>query len=577
MDKAKKLPRIEKTNPFWPGCHIVDGRQLTEEMYPQLQPSKQKLIYIPLSIQNLDDVFRDSSEESSDAVTVSHDRYQDFPDISTDNNVLSVLNRSEDVVCMTLSLIGSDCPIHYNKKKALASKRNSKSSSSKCDKKNEKLYLSSTKSYFHENVTETKIDPSTSSNSIAMSKKSHFEESTNPVVCFIVLMDPWTIIELGMIGKHSQFHIHSDIQKLIPNLLHGSYQSIYKGSCHQFYNVKDIVQDHKDSSSFRLPITSKIAHSTSLSTCTEEGIEKSNENEVEHLFEILDFELFPLLQNSSVESRTSEHVEKIVNNDKSTFLCSQAHGGLLTHFLHPSTYFAYDLDAPEGTFVRSFMDGIVVEAHDSSNSFGPDARNLFRANQIAIEISSTKKLNEFSSGFKIVVEYVHIQAQSIPECFKVIGAVVKKGDIIAKSGRSGFTPTPHLHLQVVKQIQKSDCAKRMANDIKLEIRKILTEDEDKTSRDFSDEGDLKDNSSCKIPRHDQARYCRLLELLNEQTEDEQDNQFRHWLKSHLENSGAMNEDDTRLLRKILDYLEIGEWSIPFKIKGCILEQGNRYC
>ena len=117
----------------------------------------------------------------------------------------------------------------------------------------------------------------------------------------------------------------------------------------------------------------------------------------------------------------------------------------------------------------------------------------------------------------------------------------------------------------------------MANDIKLEIRKILTEDEDKTSRDFSDEGDLKDNSSCKIPRHDQARYCRLLELLNEQTEDEQDNQFRHWLKSHLENSGAMNEDDTRLLRKILDYLEIGEWSIPFKIKGCILEQGNRYC
>ena len=129
MDRAKKLPRIEKTNPFWPGCHIVDGRQLSDEMYPQLQPSKQKLIYIPLSIQNLDDVFRDSSEETSDAVTVSRDRYQDFPDISTDNNVLSVLNRSEDVVCMTLSLIGSDCPIHYNKKKALASKRNSKSSS----------------------------------------------------------------------------------------------------------------------------------------------------------------------------------------------------------------------------------------------------------------------------------------------------------------------------------------------------------------------------------------------------------------------------------------------------------------
>ena len=575
MDKAKKLPRIEITNPFWPGCHIVDGRQLNEETYPQLQPSEQKLIYTPLSIQNLDDVFGDGSEESSDAVTVSHDKYQDFPDISTDNNVLSVLNRSEDIVCMTLSLVGSDYPIHYNKKKAIATKRNSKSSSSKCVKKNEKLYLSSTKSYFHENVTETKLDPS--SNSIKMSKKSYFEESTNPVVCFIVLLDPWTIIELGKIGVHSQFHIHSDIQKFIPNLLHGSYQSIYEGFCKQFYNVKDIVQDHKDSSSSRLPITSKDAHSTSLSTCTEEGIEKSKESEVQRSFEILDFELFPLLQNSSVESRASEHVVKKVNSDELTFLCSQAHGGLLTHFLHPSTYFAYDLDAPEGTFVRSLMDGIVVEAHDSSSSFGPDARNLFRANQITIEISSTKKLNEFSSGFKIVVEYVHIQAQSIPERFKVIGAVVKEGDIIAKSGRSGFTPTPHLHLQVVKQIQKSDSAKRMSNDIKLEISKILTEAEDMTSRDFSDEGDSKDNSSSKTPRHDQARYRRLLELLNEQTEDEQDNQFRHWLKNHLESSGAMNEDDTRLLREIPDYLKIVEWSIPFKIKGCILEQGNRYC
>ena len=98
-----------------------------------------------------------------------------------------------------------------------------------------------------------------------------------------------------------------------------------------------------------------------------------------------------------------------------------------------------------------------------------------------------------------------------------------------------------------------------------------------TQRRYSDESDLKDNSSCKTPRHNQARYRRLLELLNEQTEDEQDNQFRHWLKNHLESSGAMNEDDTRLLRKIPDYLEIGEWSIPFKIKGCTLEPGNRYC
>ena len=117
----------------------------------------------------------------------------------------------------------------------------------------------------------------------------------------------------------------------------------------------------------------------------------------------------------------------------------------------------------------------------------------------------------------------------------------------------------------------------MANDINLEVSKILTEAEDKTSRDFSDESTSKDNSSCKTSKYDHASYRRLLELLNEQTEDEQDNQFRHWLKNHLESSGAMNEDDTRLLREIPDYLKIVEWSIPFKIKGCILEQGNRYC
>ena len=51
----------------------------------------------------------------------------------------------------------------------------------------------------------------------------------------------------------------------------------------------------------------------------------------------------------------------------------------------------------------------------------------------------------------IFVEYVHIASGS---AVVKVGDVVRKGDLLCRSGDVGFCPTPHLHIQVHKESRR---------------------------------------------------------------------------------------------------------------------------
>lgn len=114
------------------------------------------------------------------------------------------------------------------------------------------------------------------------------------------------------------------------------------------------------------------------------------------------------------------------------FLCSQAHGGCLTHFT-ASTHHAVDLQCPVGTPVLSVGAGTVAEVRDRETCSGVWAENLFHWNSVLLRLHTG-----------LYVEYVHLRVGSA----RVLpGEAVEAGQVLAESGDAGFCPVPHLHLQ----------------------------------------------------------------------------------------------------------------------------------
>ncbi|CAK9017179.1 unnamed protein product, partial [Durusdinium trenchii] len=114
------------------------------------------------------------------------------------------------------------------------------------------------------------------------------------------------------------------------------------------------------------------------------------------------------------------------------FLCSQGHGGRLTHFAHPSTFYALDFDCAVNTAVLAMEEGVVTQIRDNETASGVDVENFFKWNQITVkQVDGTW------------AEYVHIQSAAVP-----LGAAVTRGQRIASSGAVGFCPTAHLHVEL---------------------------------------------------------------------------------------------------------------------------------
>ena len=121
------------------------------------------------------------------------------------------------------------------------------------------------------------------------------------------------------------------------------------------------------------------------------------------------------------------------------FACTQSEGGLLTHFAHPSTFFAVDFRCPIGTEIVATFDGEVVEVRNDSEVTGVHVTNLFSWNSLMIK--STNSPHVFA-------EYVHIRKDSVRVS---VGTIVKAGEVICESGEAGFCPEPHLHFEVHRE------------------------------------------------------------------------------------------------------------------------------
>jgi len=119
------------------------------------------------------------------------------------------------------------------------------------------------------------------------------------------------------------------------------------------------------------------------------------------------------------------------------FLCSQGFDGHFTH-IFSANRFAIDLECPDGTPVLAVGDGVVVSTKDSEVDSGISASNYFKWNAIIIELDT---------GY--FVEYVHIKHRSI---LVNIGERVSKGTLLCSAGAVGFSPKPHLHLQVTETL-----------------------------------------------------------------------------------------------------------------------------
>eukprot|EP00472_Partenskyella_glossopodia_P000311 CAMPEP_0197543608 /NCGR_PEP_ID=MMETSP1318-20131121/68334_1 /TAXON_ID=552666 /ORGANISM="Partenskyella glossopodia, Strain RCC365" /LENGTH=358 /DNA_ID=CAMNT_0043102961 /DNA_START=1828 /DNA_END=2904 /DNA_ORIENTATION=- len=123
------------------------------------------------------------------------------------------------------------------------------------------------------------------------------------------------------------------------------------------------------------------------------------------------------------------------NQDQSTepFLCIQGHNGSYTHHEAPNM-FALDFACEKKTEVVAIADGVVLKSTWQHKARGHNIEFLFTANHVTLILDDGN-----------IAEYVHIDslAKNV-----TIGTRVRKGDLIAYSGDSGFAPAPHLHLEL---------------------------------------------------------------------------------------------------------------------------------
>lgn len=117
-----------------------------------------------------------------------------------------------------------------------------------------------------------------------------------------------------------------------------------------------------------------------------------------------------------------------------SFYITQAFHGEFSH-QHAQSRYAVDLAMPEGSPVVAARAGVVMEVANDFTDGGPDAEKFVdKANVIRI-------LHDDGS----MAVYAHLRlegAQVVP------GSRVRRGQLIAESGNTGFTTGPHLHFAI---------------------------------------------------------------------------------------------------------------------------------
>jgi murein DD-endopeptidase MepM/ murein hydrolase activator NlpD len=117
-----------------------------------------------------------------------------------------------------------------------------------------------------------------------------------------------------------------------------------------------------------------------------------------------------------------------------SFIVTQGFNGTYSH--QGSNKYAIDWKMPESTLVCAARGGIVVKAKDDSDQGGASI-NFDRYNNYV--------LIRHDDG--TLAHYCHLKKDSIAV---TVGQRVATGEVIARSGNTGFSSGPHLHVCVFK-------------------------------------------------------------------------------------------------------------------------------
>src|SRR5690606_20770995 len=116
----------------------------------------------------------------------------------------------------------------------------------------------------------------------------------------------------------------------------------------------------------------------------------------------------------------------------SGFEVSQSYNGRFSH--HGDSRYAIDFAMPEGTPVVAAREGRVVAVRSDSTVGGPDRKYEDAANYVVIAHA------DGTFG-----EYLHLYPHSVRV---QTGDYVRRGQLLALSGNTGFSSGPHLHFMV---------------------------------------------------------------------------------------------------------------------------------
>uniref|UniRef100_UPI00404A679C M23 family metallopeptidase n=1 Tax=Gallaecimonas sp. GXIMD4217 TaxID=3131927 RepID=UPI00404A679C len=114
----------------------------------------------------------------------------------------------------------------------------------------------------------------------------------------------------------------------------------------------------------------------------------------------------------------------------------QGWGDAFSH-TEPHSFYAIDVAMPEGSEVRAARAGLVVQVREDSDQGCPERRCVEDANYLVIEHEDGT-----------LAEYFHLARHGV---LVEPGQQVAAGQLIARSGNTGFSTEPHLHF-VVKTV-----------------------------------------------------------------------------------------------------------------------------
>ena len=126
----------------------------------------------------------------------------------------------------------------------------------------------------------------------------------------------------------------------------------------------------------------------------------------------------------------SSYVYALPYENKTTHLLIQ---GYFSHFSHKERA-ALDFKMKRGTKILAARDGVVVRVKEDGNKGGLNKKYRPYGNNIVIQHADGSRAG-----------YWHLQYNG---ALVNVGDSVKKGQVIALSGKTGYTALPHLHFLV---------------------------------------------------------------------------------------------------------------------------------